>query len=109
MALNEYERKLSFPNHATILNYALRDEWNLRKFYVRMAGATSDIRNKNFSNKSQDCYVEEESSVSRKLIKYFGLETSEKGLWELSIDGTTILTQAFEKRMVFWQTNVKAL
>ena len=74
-----------------------------------MAGATSDIQIKNFSNKSKDCYVEEEANVSRKLIKHFGLETSEKELWELSIDGTTILTQTFEKRMVFWQTGVKTL
>ena len=59
MALNEYERKLSFHNHATILKYAWRDEGNLRKFYVRTVGATSDIRNKNFSDKSTDFYVEE--------------------------------------------------
>jgi hypothetical protein len=45
-----------------------------------MVDATSDIRNKNFSNKSKDCYVEEEANVSRKLVKYFGLETSEKEL-----------------------------
>jgi len=80
MALNEYERKLSFPNQAAVLKYALRDEGNLRNFYVRMAGATSDIRNKNISNKSTDFYVKEEAIVSRKLIKYFGLETSEKEL-----------------------------
>jgi hypothetical protein len=40
-----------------------------------MAGATSDVRNKNFSNKSTDFYIEEEANVIRKLIKYFGLET----------------------------------
>jgi hypothetical protein len=45
-----------------------------------MTDASSDIRNKDFSNKSKACYVEEEASVSRKLIKYFGLETSEKEL-----------------------------
>jgi len=101
MALNEYERKLSFPNQAAVLKYALRDEGNLRNFYVRMAGATSDIRNKNISNKSTDFYVKEEAIVSRKLIKYFGLETSEKELWELSIDGITIQTQVFGKRMIF--------
>jgi len=80
MALNEYERKLSFPNHAALLKYACRDEGNLRKFYVRMADATSDVRNKNFSNKSTEFYVEEGANVIRKFIKYFGLETSEKEL-----------------------------
>jgi len=59
MALNEYESKLSFPNHATILKYAWGDKGNLRKFFVRMAGAASDIRNKNFSNKNADFYVQE--------------------------------------------------
>jgi hypothetical protein len=78
MALNEYERKLSFPNYAAVLKYAWRDEGNLRKFYVRRAGAISDIRNKNFSNKSADFHIEEEANISRKLIKYFGLENSEK-------------------------------
>jgi hypothetical protein len=52
MALKVYERKLSFPNHAAVLKFTWKDGGNLRKLYVMTAGATYDMRNKNFSSES---------------------------------------------------------